>query len=129
MEIKAVFFVFLGGGIGSVLRYFFHLCFQEQTLFQALLPNLIGCLLLGIFTPLILSEHEMLKLMLDQGLSPNKKCEDGNTPLHFAFMIFDEKMMKTLFSYGANDTIKNRKGESVKKLASQYHCNLKKLKK
>ncbi len=74
-------------------------------------------------------KNELLKLMLDQDISPNKPCEDGNTPLHFAFMVFNEQMMQTLFKYGADENIKNKKGESVKKLASKYHCNIKRLKK
>lgn len=68
MALKAFFLVFIGGGVGSALRYAFHLYFKETTHLQTLLPNLIGCFLLGIFTQSLLSEQDSLKLMVVFGL-------------------------------------------------------------
>jgi len=68
MAAKAFLLVFIGGGLGSVLRYGCHLYFRETTVLQTLLPNLIGCFLLGVFTQLYVSEEESLKLMLVFGL-------------------------------------------------------------
>ena len=68
MSLKAFLLVFLGGGLGSAFRYLLSLYFQESTYLQTLLPNLIGCFLLGIFTQVLISEHETLKLMLVFGV-------------------------------------------------------------
>jgi len=65
---KAFLLVFLGGGLGSALRYACHLYFKEVTALQTLLPNLIGCFLLGIFTQFLVSEDEPLKLVLVFGM-------------------------------------------------------------
>ena len=70
----------------------------------------------------------MLKLMLEHGIDPNAKCNDGNTPLHFAFMMFDDSMMKELYKNGAVDEIPNNKGQTVKDMAKEYNVNLSKLK-
>lgn len=66
--IKSFVLVFIGGGVGSALRYGFHIYFKEATYLQTLLPNLIGCFLLGIFTQTFISEQDSLKLMLVFGL-------------------------------------------------------------
>ncbi len=73
-------------------------------------------------------KNAMLKLMLEQHISPNIPCEDGNTPLHFALMMFDDQMMRTLYQYHALDTIKNKKGKSVRDLAKELHVDLKRIK-
>lgn len=67
MNLKAALFVFIGGGLGSTLRYAFHLYFRENSFLQALLPNLIGCFLLGLFTHLWVGEGHPLRLMLVLG--------------------------------------------------------------
>ncbi|RUM66877.1 MAG: hypothetical protein DSZ06_02400 [Sulfurospirillum sp.] len=71
---------------------------------------------------------ELLKLFLELGVDPNQRCSEGNTPLHFAFMMFYDDMMRELYRFGADDEIKNDKGESVKDMAKSYHFNLKKIK-
>jgi len=71
---------------------------------------------------------ELLKLFLELGVDPNQRCSEGNTPLHFAFMMFYDDMMRELYRFGADDEIKNDKGESVKEMAKSYHVNLKKIK-
>jgi CrcB protein len=68
MVLKSFLLVFLGGGVGSILRYGFHLYFKETTYLQTLLPNLIGCFLLGIFTQSFIAEQDSLKLMVVFGL-------------------------------------------------------------
>jgi CrcB protein len=67
MSFKALFYVFLGGGVGSSLRYAVSLYFKESTVLQTLLPNLIGCLLLGLFTHLWVSEGHPMRLLLILG--------------------------------------------------------------
>jgi len=68
MLLKSFLLVFVGGGVGSALRYAFYLYFKETTYLQTLLPNLIGCFLLGIFTQAFISEQDALKLMLVFGV-------------------------------------------------------------
>jgi len=68
MTIKALLLVFLGGGMGSALRYLCHLYFTETTYLQTLLPNLIGCFLLGLFTQSYVSTHESMKIAVVFGL-------------------------------------------------------------
>ena len=50
---KLLFFVFLGGGIGAVLRYligtFFQLFYTGNFPYSTLTANIIGCLLVGVF--------------------------------------------------------------------------------
>ncbi len=50
---KSLFFVFLGGGIGAVLRYligtFFQLFYTGNFPYSTLTANIIGCLLVGVF--------------------------------------------------------------------------------
>ena len=64
--------VFLGGGLGSVLRYQFSVWFnKENSYFQwgTFTANLIGCLLLGLFTSLLnKSDNQHLQLLLLTGL-------------------------------------------------------------
>lgn len=45
---RDLLFVFLGGGLGTAARFFFHLSFKEQTALQTLVPNLLGCFLIGL---------------------------------------------------------------------------------
>ncbi len=57
--------VFLGGGLGSVSRYAIHLGFGSQTFYQALVPNILGCFLIGLFTSSALSgQDEFFKQLL-----------------------------------------------------------------
>lgn len=50
IDLKALLFVFLGGGLGSSLRYLIGLWFKPASLpWGTLTANLIGCLLIGIF--------------------------------------------------------------------------------
>ena len=50
---KSLFFVFLGGGIGAVVRYligtFFQLFYTGNFPYSTLTANIIGCLLVGVF--------------------------------------------------------------------------------
>lgn len=50
IDLKALLFVFLGGGLGSSLRYLIGLWFKPASFpWGNLTANLIGCLLIGIF--------------------------------------------------------------------------------
>jgi CrcB protein len=48
---KGFFLVFLGGGLGSALRYYFSLMQNAYTIkwIPTITVNLLGCLLLGVF--------------------------------------------------------------------------------
>ena len=50
---KSLFFVFLGGGIGAVVRYligtFFQLFYSGNFPYSTLTANIIACLLVGVF--------------------------------------------------------------------------------
>lgn len=79
---REILFVFLGGGLGSVLRYFFvlvkdHLRLNPiSTLGQTLMPwptltaNVLGCLLIGLFYSLSsrLGWSPETRLLLTTGL-------------------------------------------------------------
>lgn len=60
----AFIYVFLGGGLGSLLRYFISLVLHSQSFYQALIPNLLGCLLIGVFSQLSFFQSDALKLLL-----------------------------------------------------------------
>jgi CrcB protein len=51
MDIKAILWVFLGGGLGSSLRYLISILFKSTNTnfpFATLAANIIGCLLIGL---------------------------------------------------------------------------------
>lgn len=54
---------FLGGGLGSALRYAVHLGFGTQSFYQALVPNLVGCFLIGLATDSLFDQNEALKVL------------------------------------------------------------------
>ena len=52
---KAVIIIFLGGGAGSVLRYFFSLWFSSETVqipWHTFLANFVSCIILGFLLAL-----------------------------------------------------------------------------
>lgn len=50
IDYKAILWVFLGGGLGSCLRYFISFFYKSNTFpFGTLIANLLGCLLIGLF--------------------------------------------------------------------------------
>ena len=50
IDLKALLFVFLGGGLGSSLRYLIGLCLKPASFpWGTLTANIIGCLLIGLF--------------------------------------------------------------------------------
>lgn len=72
---KEIFFVFIGGGVGSVIRYLIGRLVTPYInatsfLWATFIANTLGCLLIGIFAALLvkgcLSEH--LRLLLIVGL-------------------------------------------------------------
>lgn len=48
---KQVLLIFLGGGLGSCLRFLFAVCINTNSIkwLPTLLVNILGCLLLGVF--------------------------------------------------------------------------------
>ena len=52
-------------------------------------------------------DHNMLKLLLEKGMTPNTQNKDGNTPLHYAC---DGKYMRCvdiLIQFGIKEDIEN----------------------
>lgn len=65
MDIKAILWVFLGGGLGSSLRYLISILFKSTNTnfpFATLAANIIGCLLIG----LLLGYFNRLELMREE---------------------------------------------------------------
>ncbi len=65
MDIKAILWVFLGGGLGSSLRYLISILFKSTNNnfpFATLSANIIGCLLIG----LLLGYFNRLELMREE---------------------------------------------------------------
>ncbi len=65
--------VALGGALGAVARYLIALAMAGQVRqfpFNTLLANVLGCLLIGVFssTPIVASRGEALRLFLTVGL-------------------------------------------------------------
>ena len=62
-----VFYVFVGGGLGSLLRYFISISLLDYTFpFATLLSNLVSCIILGFFFVSVnqLTVQNDLKLLL-----------------------------------------------------------------
>ena len=73
MTLKALLFVFLGGGIGSIIRYLMSVVMSpisQKFPFATLLTNIISCVLLGFIVGLSLknSLSNEMKLFLMVGL-------------------------------------------------------------
>ena len=69
---KSLLIIFLGGGAGSVLRFL--ISRSTQSLWNlggfplgTFTVNMLGCLLIGIFSSTIIKEHNELKLLLIAG--------------------------------------------------------------
>ena len=64
----AAFFVFLGGGIGAVLRYLISKCtllfYKGQFPFSTLLSNILSCIIVGLF---------LTALSASKSINPNVK--------------------------------------------------------
>ena len=73
MTLKALLFVFLGGGIGSIIRYLMSVLMSpisQKFPFATLVTNIISCILLGFFLGLSLKNNlsNEMKLFLMVGL-------------------------------------------------------------
>lgn len=67
---KAILFVFLGGGVGSVLRYLVGILLPssgQSFPWKTFVANIVGCFLLGLFT------HLLPQLLPQQGVSTETK--------------------------------------------------------
>ncbi len=56
MQIKSVLLVFIGGGLGSILRFILSKCINMNTFsfpWATFLINMLGCLLIGVFIELL----------------------------------------------------------------------------
>lgn len=50
------------------------------------------------------------RLLLESGANPNKRCENGSTPLHFAAWRGPAKMVSLLLSFGADRLLQDDRG-------------------
>lgn len=73
--LKSIFAIFLGGGIGSVLRYSIQMLLHERIIpynfpWATLTVNIVGCFLIGLFYALSdkLSLSPEIRLLLTAGL-------------------------------------------------------------
>lgn len=73
-NMKALLFIFLGGGIGSVLRYLISMCINQRTAgvfpWGTLAVNISGCVLIGFFYALSsrMQISNEMRLLLTIGL-------------------------------------------------------------
>ncbi|MGL6037756.1 MAG: fluoride efflux transporter CrcB [Soonwooa sp.] len=70
--LKNLVLIFIGGGIGSILRYlisFFSLKFLKTSGFPiaTLVINIVGCFLIGLFSASILKQDSALKFLFITG--------------------------------------------------------------
>jgi ankyrin repeat protein len=63
-----------------------------------------------------------LRLLLENGISPNIKDKYGATPLHLAAWTFNNFSVPILLDFGASSSIKDGMGASVVEIA-QYTNN------
>ena len=64
MNFESLIFVFLGGGLGSVIRFFFAQIFQSP--FSTLIVNVIGSFLIGPLFHIIKTDLVSLRFFLLQ---------------------------------------------------------------
>lgn len=69
---RSLFFVFIGGGVGSVLRYQLSVQTQKWWMVKTFplgtfLANLLGCFLIGVLVSMLVKSDGDLKLMLVTG--------------------------------------------------------------
>lgn len=70
--LKNLILIFIGGGIGSILRYltsFYSIRLFKTTYFPfaTLLVNIMGCFIIGIFISLLLKQDNSLRFLLITG--------------------------------------------------------------
>ena len=88
MKITAILLVFLGGGIGSVLRFLFSLVFKIPNSgfpLSTFMANLTACFILGYLSIRLTADNELLRLFLAVGL-----CGGFST---FSTFIFEGKAL------------------------------------
>ena len=69
---RSLLFVFIGGGVGSVLRYLLSVGTQKFWIAKSFpvgtfLANIIGCFLIGVLVSLLVKSDTNLKLLLITG--------------------------------------------------------------
>ena len=100
---KQLFFVFIGGGIGSVLRYLISFIFKNNSYnfpWSTFIVNMIGCFLIGLIFG-YLNKNEYLKDSLTSILIVGF-CGGFTTFSTFAsenFQLFKSEYFLTLFVY------------------------------
>lgn len=65
--IKSLSLIFLGGGFGAVFRGLFYFYFLGNGFYQNLVPNLIGCFLIGWVSQLSVFEQHPFRMLFILG--------------------------------------------------------------
>ena len=59
----------------------------------------------------IKGNFQMVKLLIDNGYSPNTQNHEGQTPLHFAIRYNYTRTINILIHNGADETVENKEGK------------------
>jgi len=59
----------------------------------------------------IKGNFQMVRLLIDNGYSPNTCNNDGQTPLHFAIRYNYTRTVNILIHNGADETVENKEGK------------------
>ena len=74
-------------------------------------------------------QEEIIKLLIEKGISINKQNKEGNTALHLAYVKYDKKIINILEENGIDTNIVNNKNKiaeemTFKKSAKSFNTNI-----
>jgi ankyrin repeat protein len=103
----------------EIQREWMYACFNEKVEYS---KNLIEKNQISEPNPLFfcIKNQEIVKLLLDSGISPNLFHEDYGTPLHQAAFSNSPKSLKLLIESGANVFSKDAQGRTAYEVARDF---------